>query len=152
MGDEHRLPAATARDPAKGTPLWGEPPLVNVGELDVNSWCVDADAFYGVQDRRPFRPVAEGQRRIMGTAVGGAGGFVADSAGRRLRLWSPTRRRRRPRRFQFRWLAAALQWEGWFPPEGESGRGYPVVCCDAKTGRLVQRLNFPSRSVVVRSS
>ena len=46
------------------------------------------------------------------------------------------------RRFQFRWLAGALQWTEWLAPEEKPGRDYPIVCCDPKTGRLVQRLNF----------
>src|SRR5207249_558549 len=30
------------------------------------------------------------------------------------------------------------------PPEGETGVGFPVLVCDARTGKLVQRLNLPA--------
>ena len=41
-------------DPATGKRAWPDPPLVNVSELDVAGWSVDADAIYGVQDRVLF--------------------------------------------------------------------------------------------------
>ena len=128
-------------DPAKGTLLWSDPPLVNVGELDVDGWSVDADAFYGVQDRVLFaRSLKDGGVLWERPLAGPAGSWQTRRVGDALLAYPAETR---GARFQFRWLAAALQWEGWFPPEGESGRGYSVMCCDAKTGRLVQRLNFP---------
>ncbi len=41
-------------DPATGQPAWADPPLFNVGDLDVDGWLQDTDAFYGVQDRVLF--------------------------------------------------------------------------------------------------
>ena len=41
-------------DQATGKPTWADPPLVNAGALDVDGWAMDADAFYGVQDRVLF--------------------------------------------------------------------------------------------------
>ena len=128
-------------DPAKGTPFWNEPPLVNVGELDVDGWSVDADAFYGVQDRVLFaRSLKDGAVLWERPLAGPAGRWRTRRVGDALFAYPAATA---GVRFQFRWLAGALQWEGWLPPRDESGREYPVVCCDPRTGRLVQRLNFP---------
>ena len=80
-------------DPATGKPLWTDPPLVNVGELDVEGWSQDGDAFYGVQDRVLFaRSLKDGavlwQRPLAGPAGRWRTRRVGDAC-------SPTRCRRR---------------------------------------------------------
>ncbi len=134
-------------DRATGKPVWADPPLVNVGVLDVDGWSVDADAFYGVQDRVLFaRSLKDGALLWEQQLAGPVGRWRTRRVGDALLAYPAETH---GVRFQFRWLAGALQWEGWRPPEDGPGRGYPVVCCDPKTGRLVQRLNFVvgSRSV-----
>ena len=113
----------------------------------MDGWSVDADAFYGVQDRVHFaRSLKDGAVLWERPLAGPPGGWRTRRVGDALLVYPAEIR---GARFQFRWLASALQWEGWLSSESESGRSYPVVRCDAKTGRLVQRLNFPvgSRSV-----
>ncbi len=129
-------------DRATGQPIWADPPLFNVGDLDVDGWSQDADAFYGVAGSRPLRPIAEGRRGVVGTAGGRAGGPLADAAGRRqpVRL---SHSRRAARNFNSVGCWGGYNGKVGFPPEEESGRGFPVACHDARTGRLVQRLNFP---------
>jgi outer membrane protein assembly factor BamB len=134
-------------DPTTGKPLWSDPPLINTGELDVEGWSQDADAFYGVQDRTLFaRSLKDGSLLWRQSLTGPSGRWRTQRFGDAL-LAYPIEGK--GWRFQFRWLTAALQWTGCSPPEEKPGRGYPVVCCDAKTGRLVQRLDFlvDSRSV-----
>jgi outer membrane protein assembly factor BamB len=127
-------------DPTTGKPLWIDPPLINAGELDVEDWSQDADVFYGVQDRTLFaRSLKDGSLLWRQPLAGPAGRWRTRRCGDAL-LAYPIEAK--GRRFQFRWLTAAVQWTGSSPPEEKPGRGYPVVCCDAKTGRLVQRLDF----------
>jgi outer membrane protein assembly factor BamB len=127
-------------DRTTGKPLWSDPPLINTGELDVGSWSQDADAFYGVQDRTLFaRSLKDGSLLWRQPLAGPSGRWRTQRFGDAL-LAYPIEAK--GWRFQFRWLTAALQWTGCSPPEEKPGRGYPVVCCDAKTGRLVQRLDF----------
>jgi outer membrane protein assembly factor BamB len=127
-------------DQATGKPLWNEPPQINTGELDVESWSQDADAFYGVQDRTLFaRSLKDGLLLWRQPLAGPSGRWRTQRFGDTL-LAYPIESK--GRRFQFRWLTAALQWTGCSPPEEKPGRGYPIVCSDAKTGRLVQRLDF----------
>ncbi len=127
-------------DPATGKPQWADPPLINTGELDVEGWSHDADAFYGVQNRTLFaRSLKDGSLLWRQSLAGSLGRWQTQRSGDAL-LAYPLEGK--GWRFQFRWLAAAVQWTECSPPEEKPGRGYPVVCCDAKTGRLVQRLDF----------
>jgi outer membrane protein assembly factor BamB len=127
-------------DRTTGKPLWSDPPLINTGELDVGSWSLDADAFYGVQDRVLFaRSLKDGSLLWRQMLAGPSGRWRTQQFGDAL-LAYPIEGK--GWRLQFRWLTAALQWTGCSPPEEKPGRGYPVVCCDPKTGRVVQRLNF----------
>ena len=127
-------------DLATGNPMWAEPPLVNVGELDADGWSVDEDAFYGVQQGTLFARSLKDGVVLWQRPLATPGRWRTRRVGDAL-LAYPTAT---PGvRFQFRWSAGALQWEGWVPPQDETSHSYPVVCCDAKTGRLVQRLNFP---------
>ena len=137
-------------DPATGKPSWADPPLVNVGDLDVDGWSVDADAFYGVQDRVLFaRSLKDGAVLWEQPLAGPAGRWRTRRVGDALLAYPAETR---GVRFQFRWLSGALQWEGWLPPEDESGRGFPVVCCDAQDGAAGATAEFPGRSAVGRSS
>jgi outer membrane protein assembly factor BamB len=127
-------------DPTTGKSLWSEPPLINTGELDVEGWSQDADAFYGVRDHTFFaRSLKDGSLLWRQPLAGPSGRWRTQQFGDAL-LAYPLESK--GWRFQFRWLTAALQWTECSPPEEKPGRGYPVVCCDAKTGRLVQRLDF----------
>ena len=134
-------------DLATGKPLWTDPPLISTGELDMEGWSQDADAFYGVQDRTLFaRSLKDGSLLWRQPLAGPSGRWRTQRIGDAL-LAYPLEGK--GWRFQFRWLTAAVQWTGCSPPEEKPGCGYPVVCCDAKTGRLMQRLDFmvDSRSV-----
>src|SRR5262249_24237308 len=131
-------------DRATGKPAWDEPLLLNVGRLDVDGWAQDADAFYGVQDRGLFaRSLKDGAGLWRPPVARPPGRWRTHRVGGALFAY-PTEVR--GARFQFRWLFEQLQWEGRLPLEEDSGVGFPVVCCDPKTGRLVQRLNFPVES------
>ncbi len=124
-----------------GGPAWTEPPLLNVDDLDVDSWSQDGDAWYGVQDRVLFaRSLKDGSVLWEHSTARPSGRWRTERVGGSL-LAYPVQAR--GAQFQFRWLRGRLQWEGSLPPEDEPGRGFPVEWRDARTGRLVQRLNFP---------
>ena len=128
-------------DRATGQPAWTDPPLFNVGDLDVDGWSQDADAFYGVQDRVLFgRSLKDGAVLWQQPEAGPAGRWRTLRVGGSLFAYPIPAR---GARFQFRWLLGRLQWEGRLPSEEELGRGFPIACHDPRTGRLVQRLNFP---------
>jgi cellulose synthase operon protein C len=44
--------------------------------------------------------------------------------------------------FLFRWLFGSLQWTMSVPPGAGGRHDFPVLCCDPRTGQVVQRLNF----------
>ncbi len=69
-------------DPATGKRAWDDPPLVNVGELDVDGWSVDAGAFYGVQDRVLFARSLKDGGVLREQPLAGPAGPLADAAGR----------------------------------------------------------------------
>jgi hypothetical protein len=127
-------------DPIAGTPMWDEPPLFNVGQLDAGGWSQDADAFYGVQDRVLFaRSLKDGSPLWEQPAPWPARRWRTRRVGEVLIAYpvEPPREQ-----FQFRWLFGGLQWEGRLAEEDDPGRGFPILCCDPKTGRLVQRINL----------
>ncbi len=127
-------------DRATGKPIWNDPPLINTQELDMESWSQDADAFYGVQDRTLFaRSLKDGSPLWRQPLAGPLGRWRTQRFGDAL-LAFPAEAT--GRRFSFRWLAGAVQWTEWLAPEEKPGRDFPIVCCDPKTGRLIQRLNF----------
>jgi hypothetical protein len=44
--------------------------------------------------------------------------------------------------FLFRWLFGSVQWTMFMPPGAGGRHDFPVLCCDPRTGQVVQRLNF----------
>ncbi len=127
-------------DLTTGKSLWSDPPLINTSQLDVDSWSQDAKTIYGVQDRVLFaRSLKDGSVLWTQALAGPSGHWRTQRFGDALLAYA---NETKGRRFQFRWLAGALQWTEWLAPEEKPGRDYLIVCCDPKTGRLVQRLNF----------
>jgi outer membrane protein assembly factor BamB len=127
-------------DPATGKPTWDEPPLLNVGQLDVDGWSQDAEAFYGVQDRILFaRSLNSGSVLWEQALVGPPGRWRTRRTGDVLFAYPVETR---GAQFQFRCLFVGLQWEGRLALEDASGRGFPILCYDPKTGRLGQRMNL----------
>ncbi|HVS35052.1 MAG TPA: PQQ-binding-like beta-propeller repeat protein [Gemmataceae bacterium] len=128
-------------DRATGQPVWPDPPLLNIDDLDVAGWSQDGGAFYGVRDGVLFaRSLMDGAVLWERSADGPRGRWRTQRVGGSLVAYPD---QIRGAQFQCRWLWRRLQWEGRLPLEAESGRGFPVACYDARTGRLVQRLNFP---------
>jgi outer membrane protein assembly factor BamB len=121
-----------------GKPLWDDPPLLNVADPGLAGWALDADAAYGVQDGVLFgRSLKDGKILWERPTEGPDGPWRVRRVGELL-LAHPAEER--GAQFQFRWPFGALQWDVSRPPGFETG-AFPVLLCDLRTGRPVQRLN-----------
>ena len=137
-------------DRATGKPLWEVAPLLEPkAPLDVAGWSLDKTAVYYVQDQLlTARSLADGTilwRQSLPTA---GGPWRTHRIGDAV-LACPAETGRR--QFQFRWQMFSLQWEMDHSREIGVGRGLPVTCCEAKSGRLVQRLNLLAGPSQVRT-
>ena len=111
---------------------WGDPPLVNVGELDVDGWAGGRRRLLRRSGPRPLRPIDEDGAVLWERPFAGpAGSWRTRRVGDTLFVY-PTAMAGAS---SIPLAGGCVQWEGWLPPEGESGRSYPVVCCDRETGQ-----------------
>jgi outer membrane protein assembly factor BamB len=122
-----------------GQPCLRGPVRLNLHSFDRAAWALDAGAVY----------LARGQR--LGAWSLGDGKPLWERSLDGVKEWRVARQgdmvlaypARMPQvRFSFRWLFGSVQWTSGFPREVGARRFFTVVCCDPKTGQLVQRLNF----------
>jgi outer membrane protein assembly factor BamB len=127
-------------DPTTGERQWKRRPLFQLARLDPAGWAVDGGAVYHTEAGKELvaRSLADGKvlwRRAF--PAGLAAPVVRLARGGDYLLAWPLQGDRL--RFRFRWLFGSLQWEKAVAPP--AGGPAPVLCFDAKTGRLVQRVN-----------
>jgi outer membrane protein assembly factor BamB len=125
-------------DRDKGKPQWDAPPLFRDVEVNPSDWALDADALYEIRDRiLTRRAIKDGSVVWERPLDGPPGRWAVRPVGDN--VWAYPLASRRAQ-FQFRCPWGALQWDVKRPP-AEDGT-FPVVVCDAATGRPVQRLNL----------
>jgi hypothetical protein len=135
-------------DRATGKPSWSRSPLLLTAALDVSLWALDREAVYHVQDQVLIaRSLTAGQ--VLWEQRLGEGSSAAWQV-RRGEGWAlaypavdtapASAGASAARRFRFRSPAGSLQWD--YGPLLAPGGAFPVLCCDPKTGRPVQRLNI----------
>ena len=128
-------------DHATGKPLWAVAPLLEPkAPLDTAGWSLDKTAVYYVQDQvLTARSLADGTILWRQALAGTNGPWRTRRLGDAVLAYPAETG---GRRFQFRWQMFSVQWEMDHSREVGVGRGLPVSCCDAKSGRLVERLNL----------
>jgi outer membrane protein assembly factor BamB len=131
-------------DAATGRPAWPRPALLGEGVDEPAGWAVDGEAAYLIRSQRLVAlSLKDAAPRWELPLAGPDGGWEVRGVGPWL-LVRPTAPAEG--RFQFRFLHVALQWGGGPPPEAAPGQGCPLLCIDARTGRLQQRLNLDAGS------
>jgi outer membrane protein assembly factor BamB/tetratricopeptide (TPR) repeat protein len=127
--------------PATGKPLWLRAPLLRQSGVDIHGWSIDDSALYYVLENVLYaRSLQDGKVLWEQPLSGPVGSWRTRRVGEVLLAWPEGDRKQ----FQFRWLLGAVQWTLSLPCEAIRGEGTPVLCCDAATGKLIQRLNFPA--------
>jgi hypothetical protein len=125
-------------DRATGRPAWDRPRLLSPEGVDTAQWALDREAVYLIDGGTvSARSLADGRLLWERRLAGGTLAWGLRRTGDYL-IASPSRTPRA--RFRFRWLSGTVQWERDLSLDGHGG--FPVVCCDPKSGRVVQRLNF----------
>jgi outer membrane protein assembly factor BamB len=120
-----------------GKVVWRGAPLVDVQALDADSWTVDARTLFHAEGSRLWAwSLADGKlawrRDLPESAV-----WRLERSGETLLVYPA---RCRSLAFRFRWLMGWVQWQvGPWPDEHDLA----VLCMDARSGELVQRLNVP---------
>ena len=137
-------------DRATGKPLWDKPPLLSLAPASVTTgWSLDNEALYCTQDQAlTARSLADGKilwRRVLPEANGVWQTWRLGDAV----LAYPTAIG--GQQFQFRWQGFSVQWDMDHSREVGVGPGLPVMCCDALSGRLRQRLNLCAGAPRVRT-
>ncbi len=118
-----------------GKPQWARPRLLALDRLREAEWAVDGSAIYHVQGAKVVaRALIDG--KVLWERLQKGGPWRLSRVGDYLLAWPE---RTAALRFQFRSGLGSLQWTA--GPVAR-GRAIPVLCLDAKTGHLVQRLNF----------
>ena len=112
--------------------------------LDEAGWAVDREAVYGVTDEGVAALALENGKVLWERPLPG-GRWQVRRAGEYLLAWPSGSR---GLRFQFRWPFGSLQCTGG-PVDPVP---FPVLCLDARTGELVQRLNFDAGPARWRTS
>jgi hypothetical protein len=129
---------------ATGQPLWPQPLPLRLSNLEVGGLALDSASFYVAGLIAGDNPAAHLQcgsladgRLVWERPLAGAA-FWAVRRVREALVCYPSSRR--AAQFRVAWPWGALQWEQDQPLASEAG--YPVVCCDARSGLTVQHLNF----------
>ncbi|HXG09303.1 MAG TPA: PQQ-binding-like beta-propeller repeat protein [Gemmataceae bacterium] len=127
-------------DPDTGKPLWPSERLLSIEPIDAGRIAVDDEAFYFVAGRvLCAHSLSNGERRWERPLQGPAGRWQVLRAGDFLLAYPvdvPADQ------FRFRWLGAAVELRITRPLDDPSRRSFPVMVCDARTGQVIQRLNF----------
>jgi outer membrane protein assembly factor BamB len=132
-------------DPASGRFLWPRPLALPLGDLERGGWAVDSESFYLAAPLATDGPaaallqcrsLADG-RLVWERPLRGAAWWSVRRVGEGLVCYPSSGP---AAQFRFAWPWGALQWEQDQPLA--PGEGYPVVCCDARTGATVQHLSF----------
>jgi outer membrane protein assembly factor BamB len=137
-------------DRRTGKPLWEKPPLLEAKTpLDAAGWSLDKTAVYFVQDQAlTARALADGKIMWRQALPDANGSWRTRRIGDAVLAYPADTG---ARQFQFRWLGFSVQWEMDHSREVGVGRGLPVICCDANSGRVVQRLNLRAGPPRVRT-
>src|SRR5262249_18431164 len=135
--------------PATGKPSSSRPILIRDAAIDPATWSLDGHTLWVAGDGvLSAWSLADGQRLWKQTLGGPSGRWQVRRCGDMV-IAVPIQAR--TRHFRFRWLLGSLQWTTFRPPADSSG-WLPVVICEARTGRLVQRLNFEAGLPSVEAS
>jgi outer membrane protein assembly factor BamB len=134
-------------DRATGKPVWPQPRLFTQKTPDLSTWTFDQEAVYGVEEASlAARSLVDG-RVLWRRALEGTRGWQARRMGDYLTVWPVPSAE--DARFRFRSPLGAVQWD--LGPMLTAEAVFAVMCCDPKTGQLIQRLNFrmetPPRTV-----
>ncbi len=123
-------------DRATGKPLWPQPPLVRAEHFAPSSWLATAEALYhAAAGRLSAWSLATG-KPLWQRQLPGEGTWRLQRCGKALLAWLD---RSAAIRFRFRWLPGSLQWQvGPLP----SASAWEVLCLDAGTGAVAQRLSL----------
>jgi outer membrane protein assembly factor BamB/tetratricopeptide (TPR) repeat protein len=127
-------------DPTNGKPLWADEPLLSPQPLDPACLALDSTAFYFVANHVLYAyALDDGKRLWERPLLGPPGRWQVRCVGDVLLTYplDPP-----ADRFQLRWLGASLEWQITRPFADPARRGFPVLLLEAKTGQLLQRLNF----------
>jgi outer membrane protein assembly factor BamB len=137
-------------DRATGKPLWERPPLLETKTaLDAAGWSLDQNVVYCVEDQvLTARALADGKILWRQALAGADGGWQTRRIGDTVLAYPLSAG---TRQMQFRWLCFSVQWQMNGSREIGLSRGLPVICCDAKSGRLTQRLNLVAGPPRVRT-
>jgi outer membrane protein assembly factor BamB len=137
-------------DRASGKPLWPRPRLLVMRTLDVMTWAFDSEALYLVEDQTLKALSLADARVLWDQALGGAGSWQVRRGDDYLLVYCVPSVLEAT--FQFRSSLGNVQWI-WGPSLAPETI-FAIQCREAKTGRLVQRLNFriesPARTSVQR--
>jgi outer membrane protein assembly factor BamB len=137
-------------DRATGKPKWDKPPLLETKTRpDTAGWSLDKDAVYYAQDQvLTARSVREGKILWQQALPEASGGWRTGRVGEAV-LANPGGAGAEG--IRFRWLCFSVQCQVDHSPALGTEPGLPVVCCDAKSGRLMQRLNLVAGPPRVRT-
>jgi outer membrane protein assembly factor BamB len=137
-------------DSLTGKPRWEKPPLLDTKTPpDAAGWSLDRDAMYFAQDGvLTARALADGKVLWRQALPAWGGGWRTRRTGDVVLAYP---NETGAGGIQFRWLCFAVQWELDHSREVGDGPGFPVLCCDAKSGRLAQRLNLVAGPPRVRT-
>ncbi len=125
-------------DRSSGQRSWARPCLLNLDRLDTTAWALDDEAVFLAHDHLlEARSLADG-RLLWERPLSEASSWIVRRVGEGLLAYPDVAPRPY---FRFPSLGVSVQWKRVKPPDAPAG--FPVLCCDARTGRLVQRLNFP---------
>jgi outer membrane protein assembly factor BamB len=137
-------------DRLNGKPLWEKPPMLDAkSKPDAAGWSLDRDAVYYPQDG-----VLTARALVDGKVVWRQALPAWDGGWRTLRTGDAVLAYPNEvgaGRIQFRRLGVSVQWEWDHSPAVGDGPGFPVLCCEAKSGRLAQRLNLVAGPPRVRT-
>ena len=134
-------------DRATGKEVWLHAPLLEAKTpLDTAGWSLDKNAVYYVHDRvLTARSLTDGSISWRQALPDGNGDWRTWRLGDAVLAYPAETG---ARQIQFRWQMFSVQWDMDHSREIGVGRGLPVICCDAISGRMRQRLNLlagPSR-------
>jgi outer membrane protein assembly factor BamB len=127
-------------DRTTGKLVWDHPWLLQTDQLDASSWALDGSAVYYSGDGVLAARALQDGRLLWQRPLPGAWPWAVRCVGEALLVYPDPRPRTR---FRFQWAMASLQYLSGQPLA--AGAPYPVLICDCRTGRLVQRLDLPFR-------
>jgi outer membrane protein assembly factor BamB/tetratricopeptide (TPR) repeat protein len=120
--------------------LWPHEVLLSTDPIDVHKLAYDqAHVYCGTRNHLTARDLKDGKVAWQAPLAGPSGQWQVVAQGDKVFAYPAETQ---STKFRMSWFGQTLEAEYTAPPEEKPGAGFPIVIHDAKTGTLLQRLNF----------